>query len=143
MSKATEQPRENRSEWFRLFYEANPNTNTKMSNADVRDRWKQAHPNEEWTVRHDQTMANVKNNVRKKFGVGKPGRKKMIASNGETTGAGKTMRVLSTSNLESLEYAIDRVLMQARGLEEKNEEVKKVANHLRLARNEVIHLQAK
>ena len=142
MSKATEQPRENRSDWFRQFYEANPNTNTKMSNAEVRELWKKAHPNEEWTVRHDQTMANVKNNVRNKFGVGKPGRKKKIASNGETP-VGKTVRVVSTSTLESLEYAIDRILMQARGLEERDADVQKVTNHLRLARNEVVHLQAK
>ncbi len=106
MAKANEQPRENRSEWFRLFYEASPNTNTRMSNSEVRELWKKDHPGEEWTVRHDQTMANVKNNVRHKFGVGKPGRKKQIASNGSAP-VGKTVRVVSTSTLESLEYAID------------------------------------
>jgi hypothetical protein len=142
MAKAKEQPKENRSEWFRLFYEANPNKNTKMSNSEVRDLWKADHPGQEWTVRHDQTMANVKNGVRNKFGVGKPGRKKKIAGNAEASAA-KPVRMVSTSTLENLEYAIDRVLSQARGLEEKDAGVQKVTNHLRLARNEVIHLQAK
>jgi hypothetical protein len=142
MSKAKVQPVENRSAWFRQYYEAAPNTNTRTSNAEVIKLWKADHPGQEWTVRHYQAMASVKKGVRDKYSVGKPGRKKKIASNGEAS-APKTVRVVSTSTLESLEYAIDRILMQARGLEEKDAGVQKVTNHLRLARNEVVHLQAK
>jgi hypothetical protein len=132
---------ESRSTWFRGFFRRTK-ANLKMNNADVRAAWQAEHPNETWTKKHDNTMANVKSYEKKRAGVRGKRRKKKAAEDGEP--AAKAARAaISGSALERLEFDIDQCLIAARALVAKDQELENVARLLHTARNKVILIGGK
>jgi hypothetical protein len=107
------------------------------SNADVFSAWSEAHGGREPGKSEQQALANVKSNLRKKFKIGKPGRKKKaMVPAGEDMGLPAPRPSTPSHTLEKLEYAIDRCLDMARNQEDP--ELAQVVKFLRLARNDVI-----
>ncbi len=134
--------KEGRSTWFTQFYRADPG-NLKTDNAKVRKLWEDAHPGEEWTPKHAQSMANVKSNEKKRRRKGGRPRKDAAAvAVGDATP--RTPRTYAgAANLAALEDTIDDCLTAAHMLAHKDEEMDQVVKHLRMARNTLILIQGK
>jgi hypothetical protein len=124
------------SGWFREHYTANPELLKIKSNKEVFQAWKDAHGGREPGKREQQALANVKSSLKKKFKVGKRGRKKQALVNAASDMVQPTRPTTPKDKLEKLEYAIDRCLDMARNLEDP--ELAQAVKYLRLARNDVI-----
>jgi hypothetical protein len=124
------------SGWFREYFTTHRDLLKTKSNADVFKAWSEAHSGKEPGKAEKQALANVKSDLKKRFGIGKRGRKKKMAMAGASDMALPTRPTTPSHTLEKLEYAIDRCLDMARNLEDP--ELAQTVKHLRLARNDVI-----
>jgi hypothetical protein len=124
------------SGWFRDYYTTHQELLKSNKNAGVFQAWSDAHGGREPGKSEKQALANVKSTLKKKFGVGKRGRKKKIMVNAESDMVTASRPMTPSHTLERLEYAIDRCLDMARNLEDP--ELAQVVKFLRLARNDVI-----
>jgi hypothetical protein len=124
------------SGWFREHYTAHPELLRTKSNAEVFQAWSDAHGGREPGKSEKQALANIKSTLKKKFGVGKRGRKKKVLVNAAPDMLLPARPTTPSHTLEKLEYAIDRCLDMARNLEDP--ELAQAVKFLRLARNDVI-----
>jgi hypothetical protein len=136
MARAKE--KETLSGYFRRQFENHRDWLEAGTNADVVAQWQQDHPGESRTKKIDQTLANVKSQLRKKHGLLRRRRRRRgrVAA---AAGAGVVMQKRTRTPvafLERLEGLIDQCLSFARSQEIDGFE--SVVNHLRRARNEVV-----
>jgi hypothetical protein len=127
--------------WFRQYFRDHPGAVGTRSNEEVIRSWRHDHPGQDFDNKIQAAMTNVKSNERKKLKLGRRGRKKKAAADG-TAPAPARVRTPS-GTLERLELAIDRCLEVARAHEEADEDMKRVVNSLRAARNGVVWILGK
>ncbi len=143
MAKATEQT-ESKQSWFRDYFRANPGVLETRSNQEVISSWKDDHPGEEFGRSEQTAMSNVKGSERKRLHMGRRNKKRKSAEDGVAPSPPKAPKVrVRSGDLETLEVSIDRCLSLARHLEEQDEEMGKVVQFLRDARNGVVWILGK
>ena len=129
MAKAKEKP--SKSSIMREILHENPAYRRKGGNAKVLERYSEI-TGKPTTNSDRQTLANVKSLMKRK----KRRRKADADSEGEAT---PKPRKISGSALESLEIHIDDCLVEARAVGD--DQLKKVIDYLRGARNHVVLMQ--
>lgn len=135
MAKAKE--KETLSGYFRRQFESHRDWLEAGTNADVFAQWQQDHPGEARTKKIEQTLANVKSQLRKKYGLLRRRRRRRgRAAAGEGAGVAQKRTRTPVAFLERLEGLIDQCLSFARSQEIDGFEG--VINHLRHARNGVV-----
>ncbi len=134
MAKAKE--KESLSAYFRRHFEAHPDWLEAGTNAAVIERWQNDHAGEERTKKIDQTLANVKSQLRKKHGMIRHRKRKRGRPPGSGAGAEVKRARTPVSILERLEGMIDQCLSFARA--QNIEGFEGVINSLRHARNGVV-----
>ena len=121
--------------YFRILFTERRDWLAAGTNGPVYEQWKKDHNGREMNASQKNIMANVKSVLRKKFGIGRTGRKKR----GRPPGTAMTVAPRTwTQSMEHLEVNIDLCLSAARRLEP--EKLEKVIDHLRRARNGVVML---
>jgi hypothetical protein len=130
-----------RSGWFRKFFRAST-ANLRKDATEIRKAWLQDHPGQEWTEKHNNTLANVRSYEKALHKKTKKVRK-MANGDGHVEAARPVKSTAGLSYLESLELDIDRCLVGARSLEGKYSDMEIVVRHLRAARNRVILIRGK
>src|SRR6266851_5803090 len=108
MAKAKE--KESLSAYFRRHFEAHPDWLEAGTNAAVIERWQNDHAGEERTKKIDQTLANVKSQLRKKHGMIRHRKRKRGRPPGSGAGAEVKRARTPVSILERLEGMIDQCL---------------------------------
>jgi hypothetical protein len=134
MAKTKE--KESLSGYFRRQFEAHHDWLEAGTNADVIEQWKQDNSGQNYTKKIGQTLANIKSQMRKKYGLIKRRRRRR----GRPVEAGAEAAVkrprTPVAVLERLEGLIDECLSYARS--QTLEGFDEVINHLRRARNGVV-----
>ena len=128
MAKAKDKP--SKSSVMRQILYDNPTFRRKGGNAKVLERYAEM-TGKAITNSDRQTLANVKSLMKRK-----KRRRKAAAAAGN---AAPKVRKISGNALERLEVHIDDCLVEARAVD--NEQLKKVIDHLRSARNHVVLMQ--
>jgi hypothetical protein len=128
--------KESLSAYFRRQFETHRDWLEAGTNADVIEQWKNDNPGKEYTKQIGQTLANVKSQMRKKYGMIRRRRRRRgrLAEAGAETPARRPRTPVSA--LERLEGLIDECLSYARSQE--IEGFDEVIKHLRYARNGVV-----
>jgi hypothetical protein len=126
------------SSYFRDVFEGDLSLLDGSSNAAIQEKWQHDHPGEEWTKRISQSMANIKSQLRRKFGKVRRRNKRSAAA---AVPAGDDMKPMRTrtpsvNTLERLEMLIDESLSLA--VSQHDEALEGAIKHLRVARRSVV-----
>jgi hypothetical protein len=122
--------------YFTEILKNRPDLLKKRENDEIFEIYLEAHPGETVVPKNVvQGLSNVKSKLRKLLKARKGGRPKSKASpsNGETFRPSRN----GTRGLEELEHLIDNCLHLARGAD--RDDFEQIIQHLRLARNQVVH----
>lgn len=130
--------------YFIELFNSRPELLRELTNEAAIAQWVKDHPGKKCTSSIKSGISNVKSELRGKMGLGKLRRKRRKgrpAGNANGIVMQGSGRKLSASALEKLEILIDECLTQAR--QTQGDELAKVIQHLRLARNTVVFKQGK